>query len=105
MSIGSGNGLAPNRRQAIARTTNADPLHRRKYAALEGYVLRHFKETLILYFITPEEDFVAIIMEYCEQGDLRKQIDHKQSHRQGFPQQQVIEVTQARACTKRKNSN
>ena len=33
VSIGSGNGLAPNRPQAIA-WTNADPLHWRIYAAL-----------------------------------------------------------------------
>ena len=34
-SSGSGNGLAPNRRQAIT-WTNADPVHWRIYAALEG---------------------------------------------------------------------
>ena len=34
-SIGSDNGLAPNRRQAITRT-NADPVHRRIYAVLAG---------------------------------------------------------------------
>ena len=33
VGIGSGNGFAPNRRQAIA-WTNADPVHRRIYAAL-----------------------------------------------------------------------
>ena len=35
VSIGSGNGLAPNRRQAITRT-NVDPVHGRIYAALGG---------------------------------------------------------------------
>ena len=35
MSIGSGNGLAPNRRQAVI-WTNADPLHWRLYVALGG---------------------------------------------------------------------
>ena len=34
-SIGSGNGLAPNRRQTII-WTNADPVHCRIYAALRG---------------------------------------------------------------------
>ena len=34
-SNGLDNGLAPNRRQAII-WTNADPIHRRIYAALEG---------------------------------------------------------------------
>ena len=34
-SIGSGNGLAPNRRQAIT-WTNAEPVHWRIYAALWG---------------------------------------------------------------------
>ena len=34
-SIGSGNGLAPNRRQTITRT-NAYPVHRRIHAALGG---------------------------------------------------------------------
>ena len=34
-SIGSGNGLAPKRRQAIT-WTNADPAHWRIYAALGG---------------------------------------------------------------------
>ena len=33
--IGSGNGLAPSRRQAII-WTNADPIHWRIYAALGG---------------------------------------------------------------------
>ena len=33
--VGSGNGLAPNRRQAIT-LINADPVHRRTYAALGG---------------------------------------------------------------------
>ena len=35
------NGLAPNRRQAII-WTNADPIHRRIYAALEGDELTHW---------------------------------------------------------------
>ena len=35
MNIGSGNGLAPNKRQAIT-WTNADQVHRRIYAALGG---------------------------------------------------------------------
>ena len=35
MSIGSGDGLALNRRQAIT-WTNADPVHRRIYVALGG---------------------------------------------------------------------
>ena len=39
MSIGSGNGLAPNRRQAII-WTNADLVHWRLYAALGGDGLR-----------------------------------------------------------------
>ena len=34
-TFGSGNGLAPKRRQAII-WTNADPVHRRIYAALGG---------------------------------------------------------------------
>ena len=34
-SIGSNNGLAPNRRLSII-WTNADPVHRRVFAALEG---------------------------------------------------------------------
>ena len=38
MSIGSGNGLAPNRWQAIT-WTSADPVHWRIYAALGGDVL------------------------------------------------------------------
>ena len=49
-SIGSGNGLAPNRRQAIT-WTNADPVHWRTYAALGGDELskigqnrRHFAD-------------------------------------------------------------
>ena len=33
MRIGSGNGLAPNKQQAITRT-NANPFHQRIYAAL-----------------------------------------------------------------------
>ena len=37
-SIGSGNGLAPNRRQAIT-WTNADQVHWRIYAAVGGYEL------------------------------------------------------------------
>ena len=37
-SIGPGNGLAPNRRQAIT-WTNIDPVHWRIYAALGRYEL------------------------------------------------------------------
>ena len=37
--IGSGNGLAPNRRQAIT-WTNADPIHWRTYAAPGGNELK-----------------------------------------------------------------
>ena len=40
ISIGLVNGLASNRRQAII-WTNADPIHWRKYAALEGDELTH----------------------------------------------------------------
>ena len=43
MSISSGNGLVPNRQQAIT-WTNADPVHRRIYAALgvdELMVMQH----------------------------------------------------------------
>ena len=39
MRIGSYNGLAPNKRQAIT-WTNADPGHRRIYAILGGDELR-----------------------------------------------------------------
>ena len=39
-SIGSGNGLAPNRQQAII-WINADPIHWRIYAALGGDELTH----------------------------------------------------------------
>ena len=39
-SIGSGNGLAPVRRQAI-NWTNADPVHRRIYTALGGDESNH----------------------------------------------------------------
>ena len=40
VSIGSGNGLAPVRRQAIT-WINADPVHRRIYAAQGGHELRN----------------------------------------------------------------
>ena len=39
LSVGSDNGLAPNRRQAII-WTNAYPIHWRRYAALEGGELK-----------------------------------------------------------------
>ena len=39
-SIGLNDGLAPNRRQVIIGT-NADPVHRRMYAALGGDELTH----------------------------------------------------------------
>ena len=42
-SIGSDNGLAPTRRQAII-WTNVDPVHRRIYAALGGDELMHAHE-------------------------------------------------------------
>ena len=38
VSVGSGNGLAPTRRQAIT-WTNTEPFHWRIYAALGGYAL------------------------------------------------------------------
>ena len=43
VSIGSGNGLAPNRRQAIT-WTNEDSVHRRIYAALGGDELSQVNE-------------------------------------------------------------
>ena len=42
MSIGSGNGVVRNRRQAIT-WTNADPFHLRVYAALGRDELREVK--------------------------------------------------------------
>ena len=41
--MGSDNGLAPNRRQAIV-LTNADLIHRRIYAALWGTELKYVDE-------------------------------------------------------------
>ena len=43
VSIGSGNGLAPNRRQAIT-WTNVEPVHGRIYAALGGAKVIHFHQ-------------------------------------------------------------
>ena len=46
-STESGNGLAPYRRQAIT-WINADPVHRRIYAALGGYLLRNYMNANIV---------------------------------------------------------
>ena len=45
--IGSGNGLAPNRRQAIT-WTNADPVDWRIYAALGGDELTPHKQEILI---------------------------------------------------------
>ena len=45
VSVGSGNGLAPNRCQAITRT-DADPIHWRTNAALGGDELMQFHHTV-----------------------------------------------------------
>ena len=50
MSIGSGNGLVPNRRQAIT-WINADPVHQRIYMVLGGDELRLFEQGLIEHII------------------------------------------------------
>ena len=52
VSIGSGNGLAPNRRQAII-WTNADPVQRRIYAALGG------DELIVIYKWDPITIFLS----------------------------------------------
>ena len=54
---GSGNGLAPNKRQAIT-WTNADPIHRRMYAALGGNEL---KSLAPLWY---GSNFKSVIFEY-----------------------------------------
>ena len=73
VSIGSGNGLAPRRRQAIT-WTNADPVNRRIYAALGGDELNSHHKTHstsnqyydiqiqihILLYIMNENDICAI---------------------------------------------
>ena len=51
-SIGSDNGLAPNRRQTIIRT-NDDPVQRRIYASLGLYELKRCIEPFTCYYGPP----------------------------------------------------
>ena len=63
-SIGSGNGLAPNRRQAIT-WPNADPVHWHMYAALGGDELNHYWSNgtdKLLHSSYPEDDYMDVII-------------------------------------------
>ena len=70
IGFGSGNGLAPNRWQAITRT-NADPVHRRIYLALGGDELQENCRHQVHQAACGQSTEVAVILVYISQHSFR----------------------------------
>ena len=62
-SINPGNGLAPNRRQAIT-WTNANPVHWRIHATVGGAELNHMTHCAIFSFTKPSQHFTLTTSAY-----------------------------------------